>query len=307
MSFLVTGATGFIGHRLVQRLLQHGCQVHAISRSQPTGRNNGVQWWHGDLADVEALQRLVATIRPRAIIHLAGYVSGDRSLDRALPICQINFLSAAALLVAAAKVGCARVILAGSLEEPDPLDGSLTPSSPYAAAKWAASCFGRMAHALYGLPVVMLRIAMVYGPEQWDHTKLVPYVIQHLLQGKAPALGSGQRAVDWVYIDDVVEAIHRACFADSLGGQTIDIGTGTAVSIREVVERLVRIVNPAILPSFGAIADRALDRCWQADTARGAALLGWRATTSLQAGLEETVRSYRRQFEAQVWRDAVAS
>ncbi len=87
------------------------------------------------------------------------------------------------------------------------------PGSPYAAAKTAVASYGRMFHALYGLPIVHLRVFMVYGPGPQDITKLVPYVTGCLLRGEPPRLSSGTREIDWIYIDDVVEAFVAAAHA----------------------------------------------------------------------------------------------
>jgi nucleoside-diphosphate-sugar epimerase len=220
-------------------------------------------------------------------------VSGDRSLDRILPTFYDNLLSAVGVLIAASRTGCSRVILAGSMEEPGTIENISVPGSPYAAAKWAASGYARMFYALYDLPVILLRIFMTYGPGQSDTTKLIPCVVQSLLRGQAPAVGSGKRAVDWVYVEDVAEGIDRACFADGIDGKTIDLGSGTLLTIQDVVMQLVAIINPSITPRFGAIPDRSLEREALADVARTEALLSWRAATLLHEGLEKTVRWYR--------------
>ena len=150
-----------------------------------------------------------------------------------------------------------------------------------------------MFHALYDLPVVLLRIFMTYGPGQSDMTKLVPHVVRNLLHGEAPALGSGKRAVDWIYVEDVAGGIDCACFAEGIDGKTIDIGSGTHVTIRDVVNQLVTIIDPSIAPKFGVIPDRPLEREPLADAAKTEALLGWRATTPLDEGLERTVTWYK--------------
>lgn len=298
---LVTGATGFIGGCLVRRLIKRGCEVHGVSRRKLAGRADGVHWWQGNLRDTDRIQQIVDGSQPDRIVHLASQVTGDRSLERVLPILHDNLVSSVGLLTAAARNRCQRVVLAGSMEEPDPKEGLAIPGSPYAAAKWSGSAYGRMFHALYGLPVVMARIFMVYGPGQQDIAKLVPYVIANFLRGEVPALGSGRRAIDWVYVDDVAEGLERACFAEGIGGLTLDMGSGRQNTIREVVESLAAIIRPPFAPVFGALADRPLDREPVADTGRTESLLGWRATTPLPLGLEQTVRWYREHPQIYRW------
>src|SRR5206468_741420 len=116
--------------------------------------------------------------------------------------------------------------------------------------------YARMFHALYGLSVVVLRIFMTYGPAQRDVRKVIPYVILSALRGEAPALGSGARPVDWIYVGDVVEAIEAACGATDASGGSLDVGSGSLVTIRDVALRLVGTIDPSLSPRFGALADR---------------------------------------------------
>jgi nucleoside-diphosphate-sugar epimerase len=134
---------------------------------------------------------------------------------------------------------------------------------------------------------------MAYGPGQ-NPTKVVPYTILALLRGEAPELSSGDRALDWVYVDDVIEAFVAAAWRPGIAGRTLDLGLGTTVRIRDVVGQLVRSVAPTIVPRFGARPDRPDDRPRVADVEATAAALGWRATTSLETGLARTVEWYRR-------------
>jgi nucleoside-diphosphate-sugar epimerase len=291
---LVTGASGFIGAHLTRRLAGAGAEVHAVSRTPQPAADRGVRWWQGDLADLEVVRRLLRTIRPDVVYHLASHVAGIRGVELVLPTFRSNLSSTVNLLTAAVEGGGCRVVLTGSLEEPDGLDAESAPCSPYAAAKWAAGAYARMFHALYGLPVGTLRLFMVYGPAQRDLQKLVPYVTLSLLRGEAPQLSRGTREVDWVFVDDVVEALLAAGSCAGLAGKAVDVGSGQLVAIRAVVEQLVEIVNPRIAPEFGALPERPLERVRRADVEAAAAVLGWRPRTGLRAGLEATVAWYRR-------------
>jgi UDP-glucose 4-epimerase len=289
---LVTGASGFIGGRLCQRLLTDGADVHAISRRPQ--EDEALHWWQCDLGDADDVERTLGRIRPDVVYHLAGYVSGSREIEAILPSLRDNLVSAVNVLVAATGVGCP-VVLAGSQEEPTAEDP--VPASPYAAAKLAVSSFARMLHALHGLRVVNLRIFMVYGPGQHDRTKLVPYVITSLLQAQDPKLSSGTRPVDWIYVDDVVDAFIAASSRDDLAGATLDIGTGELVTIRAIVERIVEAVGTGVEPDFGALPNRPLEIVRAADVERTRKLLGWQPRTTLADGVRSTVDWYRAELE----------
>lgn len=164
--------------------------------------------------------------------------------------------------------------------------------SPYAVATWGAQAYARHLHALHELPVAHLRVFMVYGPGQLDLRKLVPYVTVSLLRGQTPKLTSGAREVDWVYVDDVVDAFLRAAVAPGSAGRSLDIGSGELVTARALVVRLRELVGGDVEPAFGAIVDRPLERVRAADPAAAAEAIGWRPQTSLEEGLARTVAFY---------------
>jgi UDP-glucose 4-epimerase len=290
---LVTGASGFIGAHLCDRLRGIGATIHGISRMSRVPPPDGIQWWQGDLGDIEVIRRLFKEIRPDTVFHLASHVYGAPNLEHVLPAFRANLLSTVNLLTAAAEAGCRRMVLTGSLAEPVYDQGEMFPSSPYAAAKWASSAYGRMFHALYRLPVVMTRVFMVYGPGQRDLTKLIPYATVSLLQNKSPKISSGSRMVDWVYVDDVVEGFLSVAATPDIEGSTIDIGSGKLVAIREIVERLVNIVNTGSMASFGALQDRPLEPVRTANVTKTYSNIGWAPAKSLDAGLRTTVEWYK--------------
>ena len=305
---LVTGARGFIGSALCQRLIASGVEVHAVSRKPPVNaghwwqvvagdtRQAGpamIQWWNADLVELEAARSLIRTIRPDATFHLASLVTGSRSLEMVLPIFKNNFITTLNILMAAAESSAGRIVLAGSLEEPDEVES--VPCSPYAAAKWSASGYARMFSTLYQIPVVIAKIFMVYGPGQLDDTKLIPYVITSLLRGEVPRLSSGVRLVDWIYVEDVVDGLIRCAQIPGIDGRTLELGSGEMRSIREVVEQLSDLVPCKVKPQFGTLADRPLERVKKADIAASYKFIGWQPSTPLQAGLARTVEWYKRQ------------
>jgi len=201
---LVTGASGFLRSRLCGRLRDTGAEVHGISRVQRTNEGCGPRWWQGDASDAAFVRELVRGLKPEFVFHLAGETRAKRDLELVLPTFQQNLTTSVNILLAATESGCRRVVLAGSLDEPERGDA---PSSPYAAAHVAIRAYARMFHEILGGPAVVARIFMVYGPRQEAIQKLIPYTTLALLRGEAPKVSSGQRLVDWVYVDDVVEGL----------------------------------------------------------------------------------------------------
>jgi nucleoside-diphosphate-sugar epimerase len=155
-----------------------------------------------------------------------------------------------------------------------------------------------MFHALYGLPGSIARVFMVYGPAQQDATKLVPYAIESLLRGEPPAISSGRRLIDWVYVDDVVYGLARLALADGVAGQTVDLGSGSLISTVELVERICELAGTDVRPQVGALADRPLEPVRVADVEATERALGWAPATALDEGLTRTIDWHRAQRSA---------
>jgi len=289
---LVTGGAGFIGSHLCRKLAGDGWEVHATSRHPQPKDGATTTWWQADLADATETSRILRTVKPSVVYHLAGSVGAGPRAELVLPTYHSLLTSTVNLLVSAQETGCSRIILAGSFTEPLPGAVNPTPGSPYAAAKWASAGYGRMFHALYGAPVVNLRPFMTYGPAQ-NSAKLIPTVIASLLRHESPKLSSGRITADWVYISDIVDAFAAAASTPALEGATLDLGSGRLTSVRAVIEELVSIVGNGIEPVFGALPDRPAENEIAADTGPAAARLGWQATTSLKEGLRKTIEWYR--------------
>ena len=292
LKVLITGASGFIGHHLCRRLRDEGGTVHATSRQARVPIPGDPVWWQADMANPAQAREIFTAVEPHIVFHLAGSVGARPDLDLVLPTYHSLLTSTVNVLLMAAEVGCARVVLAGSLTEPTADERGPIPGSPYAAAKWASSAYGRMFQRLYGTPVVILRPFMTYGPAQAS-TKLIPSVALSLLRGTAPMLSSGKTKADWVYIDDVVDGFMRAASTPGIEGRTIDLGTGTLVSVREVVTGLANIARTQVEVRFGALPDRPAENEIVANTATASELLGWTATTTLDSGLRQTFDWFR--------------
>lgn len=295
---LVTGGTGFIGSHLLDCLQFAEAEVHATSRSSQSRQTDGPRWWPIDLAEHEEVRSLLQSIKPDIIFHLAGHVEGARALGLVIPTFRNSLMSTVNLLTAAAEVGCLKFVLTGSMEEPEGTYNETDPCSPYAAAKWACSTYSRMFFRLFNLPVINLRLFMVYGPDQKDQKKIIPYVIQSLLSGEAPKLGSGRREIDWIYVEDVVSALLFASQVAGLEGETIDVGSGERFTIRTVVEKLVEIVDPRIEPAFGALPDRPFEQLRVADVRKSLERMNWKPVFSLEEGLKLTVEWYAKQAKS---------
>jgi len=296
---LVTGASGFIGTRLVETLVRGGAKVHASSRQAPAAAGEGLTWHTGDLSDAGVASAMVRSARPDFVFHLASRVTGSQDLAAVLPTLHANLITTVNLLVAATEHGKPRFVTAGSLVEPRDRSQGITPSSPYAAGKWASGDYLRMFHSLYGLPASVARIFMVYGPGQRDTTKLVPYTVLCALRGEAPACGSGDRLVDWIYVDDVVEGLLALAATSETAGTAVDLGSGVLVSIRDVTQEIIHQVGSEVDPRFGARPDPKMEPVVVADTEGTKRRIGWSPRVTMADGLGRTISWYQERESVQ--------
>jgi nucleoside-diphosphate-sugar epimerase len=296
---MVTGGSGFIGAHLCDQLEHRGANVYAVSRSaRVTAAGAGqVQWLQADLGEIAQVRSLLSSVKPDIIFHFSGIATATTSLDLVLPTYHALLSSTVNLLTAATENGCARIVIPASMTEPNLKDGELTPSSPYAAAKSACTAYARLFHGLYRTPVVIAKVFQTFGPGQ-DVCKLIPLVTLALLRGQAPKLSNGRWEVDWIYIDDLVKGLLRAAQAPGIEGSTIDIGTGTTVSVRHVVERLVHLTGSKVQPVFGALEDRQSEQARPAaDVTSTFTRLGWKPLIDLREGLKRTVNWYQQRLK----------
>jgi len=290
---LVTGAAGFLGSNLCRRLQSAGARVYGVTRRPAPDSAGTLTWIQADCSNPQVLRSTLRQVQPQVIYHLTGCGVGSPDLEAVLPTLQNDLVACVNLLTVAAEIGSERTVLAASLEEPTGPDDS--PASPYAAAKWSCSTYARMFHHLFSTPVSLVRPYMTYGPGQRPH-KIIPSVIISILKGRAPELGSGRRPVDWVYVDDVVEGMIAVAETSGLEGVTIDLGSGTSVTIREVVNRIVALMGRQIEPRFSIHPDRPSEVIRIADVVSAQALLGWTPKTPLEEGLRKTIEWYRNEI-----------
>jgi nucleoside-diphosphate-sugar epimerase len=244
------------------------------------------------MADIAAARNIFQQVEPDLVFHLSGVTTASPDRALVLPTLHSLLISTVNVLLLAAEISCRRVVLAASLTEPMPNVAEVRVGSPYAAAKWAGGVYANMFRELYGVPVVVLRPFMTYGPGQ-NESKVIPYIVLSLLKGVAPKLSSGRQQVDWIYVDDVVDGLVAAACLSHADTRIIDLGSGTLVSIRDIVKQLVRLSGAGIQPIFDALPDRIYEPARVADLQHAHDILNWEPRTPLLEGLARTVEWYR--------------
>ncbi len=312
--FALSGASGFIGRHLVAALQDRGANVITLRRPGSPAAPFATTRTHVlDFGDPRACAASLRRLQPTHVIHLAGFANSDRSVAAISRSLDINLLSGMNFILGAMDaVPDARIVLAGTLETSSPWKGPIEVGSPYGISKAMLEVLSGSLQQLYGANVVNAKIGMVYGPDDPNEHRLVPTVVRALLRGTIPQLSSGTRRCDWVYVDDVAEGLIRTALVDRVAGPSVDIGSGSLTSIREVTAIIREIIGTPLLPQFNGELDRPNEQERAADVVATRALLGWIPSTDLRLGLEKTVRWHRRlggkqQLQSRVVAQAAAS
>ncbi|MBC6459298.1 NAD-dependent epimerase/dehydratase family protein [Actinomadura sp. HBU206391] len=302
MRVLVTGAAGFIGSHLADRLAADGHEVMGVDDFSSGGnRPEHAQMHRLDVAD-PALVAFAEHRRPEVICHLAAQVSVRKSVADPLRDAQVNVLGMVNALEAARVSSARKVVFASSCavygvpaELPVPADAALRPASPYAASKACAETYLGMYRTLYGIDHTILTLANVYGPRQSPEGEagVISIFSDALLTGKPTRLyGDGRNTRDYVYVHDVVDAFSRAC-GDLGGGRRFDIGTGMQTTDRDLHTLVAEVAGAPDEPAFAPPRPGDLP-AMAVDPGPARTGLGWSPRTSLREGLKATVEWARR-------------
>lgn len=317
---LITGGLGFLGSSIAQRLVSLGASVTIMDSMLPrhggnmfnvAGIEKNVEIVSGDIRDKEAVQRNVQG--KEIIFSMAAQVDYKHSMDDPLGDTDINCGGHLNILEACRRGnnGC-RVIFPGSRaqygkisEDEVPVNEThaLAPQSIYAANKVAAEFYHRLYHDSHGLKTVVFRIANPYGPRaQVKHSAycIVNWFVRQALEGKDITIfGDGSQRRDYIFVDDVVDAMLVAGTHQNAPGRVYNLGSGTGVQFIEMAKKVVEMAGSGRITHIPWPADsRNLETGdFIADVSRINSELGWRAQTDFSKGLERTVEFYRQNLD----------
>ncbi|GAB4903140.1 UDP-glucose 4-epimerase [Mycobacterium avium subsp. hominissuis] len=311
MRALVTGAAGFIGSTLVDRLLADGHTVVGLDNFA-SGRASNLEHLVGNPAHVfvEAdivtadLEAILDEHRPEVVFHLAAQIDVRHSVADPQFDASVNVIGTVRLAEASRRTGVRKIVhtsSGGSIygtppTYPTPETVPTDPASPYAAGKVAGEIYLNTFRHLYGLDCSHIAPANVYGPRQDPHGEagVVAIFAQALLSGKpTKVFGDGTNTRDYVFVDDVVDAFVKAS-GDAGGGQRFNIGTGVETSDRQLHSAVAAAVGGPDDPEFHPPRLGDLKRSCL-DIGLAARVLGWQPKVGLQQGVARTVEYFRNQ------------
>jgi len=293
MRALIFGGSGTVGANLVHRLRAENCDVTVAARQATRAvRLSGLQSvtkLDVDCRDADAVADTVAAVHPTTIFHLVSSRFGTDSV-RAQDHLAVNTLATLNVLEAARALQVERVVMTGSAAEYGSGDHLQETQMPrpgdiYGATKLCGSVLGET-YARGGLSVINLRLFTPFGP--WERAgRLIPSVILSALAGRTVKIGNDAPERDFVYLEDVADALLSAATSDAVG--TINVSSGYGTSVRDAVDTILELMQSRVnVESSGTTRPNEIMKM-SGDTEAAQRILDWRPKHDLRAGLAKTI------------------
>jgi UDP-glucose 4-epimerase len=300
MRFLVTGAAGFLGSALANRLARNGQSVRGLddcSTGDPSILSPEVHFTRGDINDRPKLWTLLQDVD--CVFHLAARVLVPESVLYPREYNMVNVGGTVTLMEAMRDVGVRRVVFISSgaiygeqNEQPLTEEMRPNPSTPYAVSKLAAEYYVRTLGSFSKTETVCLRVFNAYGPGQHlppVHAPVIPNLLrQARLNGTIVVHGDGSQTRDYVYVDDVVNAMVAAATAPNVNQKIINVGSGRETSVREMVKLALEISGGKPEVVYNPRTERGPAHM-RADLTLAREALGYQPTIALEVGLRMTL------------------
>ncbi len=300
MRYLITGGAGFLGSALANRLADQGHDVRVLddlSAGDPARLSPDVTFTRGDVNDIPKLWSLLQGVQ--CVYHLAARVSVPESVLYPRDYNAVNVGGTVSILEAMRDAGVKRVVLSSSGavygEQPvQPLREHMPPNprSPYAVSKLAAEYYVRTTGILWDIETVSLRVFNAYGPSQQlpaSHPPVIPSFIRRAIKGESLVVqGDGNQTRDYVYIDDVTDALAAASTAPDVDRLVINVGSGVDTSVNDLVLAIGNAVGRTLTPLHIATEDSNVSRM-RADLTLAAEKLNFHPKVDLTEGLRRVL------------------
>ncbi|HTI72221.1 MAG TPA: GDP-mannose 4,6-dehydratase [Candidatus Limnocylindria bacterium] len=314
MHFLVTGAAGFIGSHVSERLLAAGHRVTGLDDLNPfydpaikrrnlaeiaASGGNHFRFVEGDICQAGLVEGLFAEQPVDQVIHLAARAGVRPSLQEPALYQRVNVEGTVNILEAARKHGTRKLTLASSssvygiqsnapFRESEPVS---RPISPYAASKLATEALGHVYHHIYGLDIAMLRFFTAYGPRQRPDLAIHKFAATIEAGRPIPVFGDGSTRRDYTYIDDIVSGV-VACTGREIGYNIFNLGESQAIRLDSLIALLESSLGKK------AIIDRQPEQPGDvpltcADISKARAILGYAPATPIESGIPRFVEWFR--------------
>jgi dTDP-glucose 4,6-dehydratase len=302
---LVTGAGGFIGSHLTERLAELGAKTRALLRYNSSAslgwlanssHKDQIEFFFGDIRDGESMRKAMTGVD--VVFHLAALIGIPYSYEAPLSYVRTNIEGTLNVLQLARELGVKRFVHTSTSEvygtakefpitEAHPLQGQ----SPYSASKIGADQMAEAFFRSFGLPVVILRPFNTFGPRQ-SARAVIPTIISQALTRDRVRIGSLHPTRDLTFVADTAEGFVKAAESSEAAGQLIQLGTGRDVSVKEIAEIIFKLLGktlPLIASDERIRPEQSeIDRLLS-DNSKARTLLGWEPRHTLDEGLQATI------------------
>jgi NAD dependent epimerase/dehydratase len=311
---LVTGAGGFIGSHLVERLLALDAEVTAFVRDNVRGdagllellgeTRKNIRVIYGEIREFETVRRMVEGAE--VIFHLAALVGIPYSYLHPIEVMEVNALGTLNVLKAAKEAGVCRVVATSTCEVygtalfvPTSEDHPKQPQSPYAASKIAADALALSFFYAFGLPVAIVRPFNTYGPRQTDRA-IIPTIISQALRTREIRIGNTEPTRDFTFVRDTVDGFLLAAESEKCVGHELNLGSGREISIQELAETIALLIGKSV--EIRRVDERARPlrsevKQLLADCSRARQWIGWEPRVGLKEGLQLTIEWMRKNLD----------
>jgi dTDP-glucose 4,6-dehydratase len=312
---LVTGAGGFIGSHLTERLVREGARVRAFVRYNsrgdegllnllPSALYQELEIIAGDLRDSEAVRAAMQGVD--VVFHLGALIAIPYSYLHPREVVQTNVMGTLNVLMAARDLDVERIVHTSSsevygtaqyvpIDEKHPLQGQ----SPYSASKIGADKIVESFYRSFDLPVATLRPFNTYGPRQ-SARAVIPTIISQALTSDVIRLGALDPVRDFTFVKDTVDGFLYAGWHKAAVGQEINIGAGDCISIGDLTQKILALIGcdlPIVCEDQRLRPPQSEVMRLYAGTAKARRLIGWEARVSLDEGLQCTIVWMRKNLE----------
>ena len=306
-SVLVTGAEGFIGSHLVEKLVAEGANVTAMIKNNfkedigfleeiSQDKRNKIKVFMGDLNDYDAVRDLLKD--KDVVFHLGAEISVPYSYKHPRTFVSTNINGTLNVLLASKENSLKKVVIMSTSEvygTPDTVPiketHTLKGQSPYSATKIAAEKLAESFHCSYGLPIVIVRAFNTYGPRQSSRA-IIPTIITQALFKDKILIGNSQPTRDFNFVEDIAEGLIKASENDDLVGEVVNIGTGKEISIGALVEKIIKLTGSKavmITEDLRLRPEKSEVMRLCADNSKMKDKTGWTPKTDFETGLKKTI------------------
>jgi len=293
-TILVAGGTGFLGYHFIKKALKIGFKVISISKNDPPQKRflKKIKYIKSDICNLKILNKKL-NIKFNYVVNFSGYVDhGNKKKTY-----QSHYIGCKNLVKICLNKKIKRFIQIGSSMEygrkfsPQKENLHCLPISVYGKAKFLASKYLLGLYKKKKLPVTILRLYQVYGPNQ-DLNRFIPVVINSCRKDLKFPCSNGEQYRDFLYVDDFVRAIFFSISNKKSIGKIINLGSGKPLKIKKIIQKIVKIYKKG-KPLFGKIKLRKEEmRITYPDISNAKSILKWKPTISFKKGILKTVRYY---------------